>query len=75
MDPRGLVVGPGQMALLHRPRPALQDLRAQETADRQQDPDRVRMPKMRIQLGEEISSQDNKSPTSDDTGEGSFLTI
>ena len=50
VDLRRLVVDPDQMAVLHRARPALQDLRTQKAADRQQREDCVRVPELRAQL-------------------------
>ena len=54
VDTRRLVVDPDQMAVLHRARPDFQDLRAQETKDRQQHKDRLRMPELRAQLGDKV---------------------
>ena len=54
VDLRRLVVDPDQMAVLHRSRPALQDLRSQKAADRQQREDRLRMSELRVQLGDKV---------------------
>ena len=55
VDLCGLVVDPGQMAVLHRARPDLQDLRTQKAEDRQQHKNRVRVPELRVQLGEKVA--------------------
>ena len=63
---RRLVVGPGQMDRLHVSRPALQDLRTQKAEDRQQNAYRLRVPELRVQLGDKVGK-------GKDLGGGPFL--